>query len=40
VKADCHMHMVLDGAYWKDAIARHSIAPDEAFIRKTLARYQ
>ena len=40
MKADCHMHMVLDGAYWKDAIARHSIAPDEAFIRKTLARYQ
>ena len=40
MKADCHMHMVLDGAYWKAAIARHSEAPDEAFIRKTLARYQ
>lgn len=40
MKADCHMHMVLDGAYWKDAIARHSVAPDEGFIRKTLARYR
>ena len=40
MKADCHMHMVLDGEYWKDAIARHSAAPDEAFIRDTLARYR
>lgn len=39
VKADCHMHMVLDGVDWKQAIARHSIAPDEAFIRETLRRY-
>ena len=38
--ADCHMHMVLDGAYWKDAIARHSVTPNADFIRKTLARYQ
>ena len=38
--ADCHMHMVLDGEYWKAAIARHSAVPDEGFIRKTLARYQ
>ena len=34
------MHMVLVGEYWKAAIARHSEAPDEAFIRKILARYQ
>ena len=40
MKADCHMHMVLDGAYWKAAIARHSEKPDEVFIRKTLTRYQ
>ena len=40
MKADCHMHMVLDGEYWKAAIARHSAAPDEGFIRKTLAHYQ
>lgn len=34
------MHMVLDGAYWKAAIARHSIAPDEDYIHSILARYQ
>ena len=39
VKADCHMHMVLDGVDWKQAIARHTIAPDEAFIRSLLRRY-
>ena len=37
---DCHIHMVLDGVNWKDAIARHSAAPQEALIRKTLERYQ
>ena len=39
VKADCHIHMVLDGVDWKQAIARHTIAPDEAFIRSLLRRY-
>ena len=39
MKADCHMHMVLDGVDWKQAIARHAIAPDETFIRDTLRRY-
>lgn len=34
------MHMVLDGAYWKSAIARHSLAPDETYIRKILACYR
>ena len=37
---DCHIHMVLDGVNWKDAIARHSAAPQEGLIRKTLAHYQ
>ena len=37
---DCHIHMALDGGYWKDALARHKDAPDECFIRKTLERYQ
>ena len=32
--------MVLDGEYWKSAIARHASAPDEAFIRSTLSVYQ
>lgn len=40
MKADCHIHMVLDGVDWKQAIARHSICPNEGFIRQTLARYQ
>ena len=39
MKADCHIHMVLDGVDWKQAIARHTIAPDEAFIRSLLRRY-
>ena len=37
---DCHMHMVLDGADWKAAIARHRQAVDETWIRRTLAHYQ
>lgn len=40
MKADCHIHMVLDGIDWKNAIARHSIAPNEGFIREQLAKYQ
>ena len=38
--ADCHMHMVLDGVEWKSAIARHSFAPEDGFIHRTLATYQ
>lgn len=34
------MHMVLDGFDWKQAIGRHSAAPQEAFIRQTLGRYR
>ena len=37
---DCHIHMALDGGYWKAALARHKIAPDERFIRQTLEAYQ
>ena len=40
MKADCHIHMVLDGVDWKQAIARHSVAPDEHFIHKTRAHYR
>lgn len=40
MKADCHIHMVLDGADWKAAMGRHTLAPDEGFIHATLARYQ
>ncbi len=38
--ADCHMHMVLDGAYWKSAIGRHSAGPELSFIRRQLAVYR
>ena len=37
---DFHIHMVLDGVNWKDAIARHKAAPQEALIRQTLGHYQ
>ena len=40
MRADCHMHMVLDGVDWKSAIARHSEAPDEGWIHKILAHYR
>lgn len=40
MKADCHMHMVLDGHDWRGAIARHSAGADEAFVRHTLSQYQ
>ena len=38
--ADCHMHMVLDGIAWKEAIGRHALCPREDFIRETLSRYR
>ena len=38
--ADCHMHMILDGVDWKNAIRRHEAAPDIPWIRERLAIYQ
>ncbi len=40
MKADCHIHAVLDGVDWKNALLRHSQRPDEAFIRAMLRTYQ
>lgn len=40
MRADCHIHMVLDGAYWKSAISRHSTVPDDTYIEKILRLYQ
>ena len=37
MKADCHMHMILDGFDWKQAIHRHDPVPDEGFIHRMLA---
>ena len=39
MKADCHIHMVLDGYEWRSALARHGAAPQEDFIRSALERY-
>ncbi len=37
---DCHMHMVLDGFDWKNAIRRHEKTPEMNFIRGILGRYR
>lgn len=37
---DCHMHMVLDGVEWKNAIQRHANGVDIPWIRKTLSHYR
>ena len=38
--ADCHMHMILDGDFWKSAISRHAEQPDIPWIRQVLDRYR
>jgi len=40
IMIDGHMHMVLDGVYWKEAIRRHEQRVDIEWIRRTLALYQ
>lgn len=40
MKADHHIHMVLDGVDWKSAIRRHSSAVDTGWVHKTLAAYR
>ena len=40
MRADCHIHMVLDGRDWRASIDRHRQCPDEACIRQVLRRYQ
>ena len=40
MKADCHMHMLLDGVDWKQAIARHAQKPDIPWIRSVLDTYR
>ena len=39
MKADCHIHMVLDGADWRAAIGRHRNGPDREWIRGRLREY-
>ncbi len=40
MKSDCHIHMVLDGAYWKSALQRHEPVPDDLFIHGVLKTYR
>ena len=40
MKADCHMHMILDGVEWKSAIRRHAEKPDIPWIRNILKTYR
>lgn len=40
MRADCHIHMILDGFEWRSAIARHNPVPDESWIRGILKTYQ
>ena len=40
MRCDCHIHMVLDGADWKRAIARHSGSVDEVWVRRVLETYR
>ena len=40
MRADCHMHTILDGIEWRSAIARHNPVPDEGWIRNMLKTYQ
>ena len=37
---DCHMHMVLDGNWWRSAMDRHSRGADIPWIRKQLEIYR
>ena len=37
---DCHMHMILDGQFWRSAIDRHRQTPDIPWIRGVLQKYQ
>ena len=37
---DCHVHMILDGEYWKTAIDRHRNGVDIPWIREILEHYR
>ena len=39
MRYDCHMHMILDGLDWRNAIDRHRNGPEESFIRRVLDAY-
>ena len=37
---DHHIHMVLDGQFWRSAIARHAQGVDKAWVHSVLQRYR
>lgn len=39
MKADCHIHMLLNGADWRSAIDSHREGPDRELIRSRLREY-
>lgn len=39
MKADCHIHMLLDGRDWRGAIDAHRVEPDRELIRRRLSAY-
>lgn len=40
MRCDCHMHMVLDGKDWRNAIRRHENGADMSWIRGVLQEYR
>ena len=40
MRFDCHMHMILDGVYYRAAIDHQKESPDDALIRERLAAYR
>ena len=40
MRADCHIHILLDGENWRTSIARHKEKPDMPIIRKALEIYR
>ena len=40
MNSECHMHMILDGVYYRDAIQAHRNGPVEQLIAQRLAAYQ
>jgi len=40
MRCDCHIHMILDGIYYRAAIDAQKEAPDRALIRERLAAYR
>lgn len=37
---DCHIHMILDGVYYRTAMEHHQLQPNESLIRQRLEDYR